>query len=181
MYKTRGQGLETRKLIAVSITILFLASLVAGSWSVIRPQADGRSDLNADTVDGKHAWDLGGEQNLSQVLERGDSAGSYNLNMSGNVIQEIGGLQNCGINEFVAGNGQCTTDSFAADTDNQDLQDVLSQGNSAGSRDINLTGQEIIDTSGSITLGGGNVEIPNGNLNVNNNNVSAVECLGDEC
>lgn len=40
---------------------LALSSSVAGGWSLWRPQKKGVSDINADTVDGKNASELGGK------------------------------------------------------------------------------------------------------------------------
>ncbi|MFB6208715.1 MAG: hypothetical protein ABEJ56_01100, partial [Candidatus Nanohaloarchaea archaeon] len=125
-----------------------------------------------------------GAQNLSDVLEQGNSAGSYNIDVNGNALKDVGALYDdsntqCGSDEFLNGKGSCKTDSFAADTDDQDLEDVLAQYNDAGAYDINLSGSEIQDTDGAITLGGGNVDIPDGDLDMTENNITNIDSLLD--
>ncbi|MFB6209838.1 MAG: hypothetical protein ABEJ56_06930, partial [Candidatus Nanohaloarchaea archaeon] len=84
-------------------------------------------------------------QNLSEVLELSNSAGSYDIDLNGNSLRDVGGVYDdsntqCGSDEFLAGDGDCEPDSFASDTDNQDLEDVLAQYNDAGAYNINLSG-----------------------------------------
>ncbi|WP_414836479.1 hypothetical protein [Candidatus Nanohalococcus occultus] len=124
--------------------------------------------------------DGGGAGNVT--LETGD------LEMGGNRITNIGGLQNCGSNEFVNGNGNCEEDTDT-DTDNQDLSEVLAQGNTAvydinmNSRDINTGGtlNALSIYGGSTEIarfdGGGAVTIPNGNLNMNSSSVTSLDQL----
>ena len=73
--------------------------------------------------------------------EGGFSVENGNLDMNNNDINNIGGLQNCGSDEYVGGDGNCKTDTDT-DTDNQDLADVLSNGNTAD-RSINMNGNNI--------------------------------------
>ena len=61
-----------------------------------------------------------------------------NLDVSG---QFSTGSTNCGTNEYIGGDGGCKTDSTG--TDDQTLSEVLSQGNSAGSSNIDLNSNNI--------------------------------------
>lgn len=143
------------KLASLILALSISSSLAASQWSILQPQSEGKSGVNADTVDGMDAADLGGLQNLSEVMEQGNSVGSFNLDMNNNDIDNIGGIQSCGPDQFINGNGNCVEDSFAPDTDNQNLQEVLAQGNSAGSYAINISGNSIVDAETIIGEDGG--------------------------
>ncbi|MFB6145704.1 MAG: hypothetical protein ABEJ99_04340, partial [Candidatus Nanohaloarchaea archaeon] len=73
--------------------------------------------------------DVGIDANLSMT---GD------IDLGGNSLKNIGGLQNCGSNEFVNGNGNCVADSNSndgtdSDTDSEDqLLGYTSDGTSSG-------------------------------------------------
>ncbi|MFB6209170.1 MAG: hypothetical protein ABEJ56_03455 [Candidatus Nanohaloarchaea archaeon] len=170
-------------LILLGMTVLYSVS-VSAEPQVVRPNTEGTSEIDADTVDGQDASQLGGNQNLSEVLGEANKAGTHDINLTGNAIRDVSALYDdsntqCGSDEFLNGQGSCTTDSFATDTDNQNLEDVLAQYNDAGAYNINLSGSEIQDTDGAITLGGGNVEIPDGKLKISNwNNASGLNATG---
>ncbi|WP_347721644.1 hypothetical protein [Candidatus Nanohalococcus occultus] len=96
------------------------------------------------------------------------------LDMGGNNITDIGGLQDCGANEFINGNGECEIDTDT-DTDNQDLADVLSQGNSAGSNNIDLNSQDITNVNDIFVEN--NIEMTSENTNENSIDFSASRFL----
>ncbi|MFB6245396.1 MAG: hypothetical protein ABEJ03_03555, partial [Candidatus Nanohaloarchaea archaeon] len=118
----------------------------------------------------------GSVQSTLEVQEQGAvEIPNGNLNVEGsgrfNSLRGDSSGNKCGVNEFLNGNGNCQKDSNT-DTDNQDLSDVLAQGERTGNQDIDLDGAELIDREGSITLGGGNVEVPGGNLDVSGNDIN---------
>ncbi|MFB6245518.1 MAG: hypothetical protein ABEJ03_04190 [Candidatus Nanohaloarchaea archaeon] len=118
-------------------------------------------------LEGSASGGGGGSQNLSEVLENGNSTLGRGIDMDGGNITDIGGLQDCGQDEFVNGNGSCEVDTNT-DTDNQNLQDVLVQGNATGGRDIDLDGGNLTDsTASNVTIGKslkvyGNIWAPEG-------------------
>ncbi len=141
--------------------------------------------------------------NLSQVLRGGNEAGEFDILLNDNNLEEVNALnpgesQNItvGVGLELRNNtirnlseptqpGQAATKQYVDTTedtiiqDNQDLKDVLGQGRSAGSFDINLTGQEIIDTSGPLTLRG-ETEVAGGNLSLNDNNITQVNRINGQ-
>lgn len=132
------------------------ALLLASSASAI--------DINSST-----ALQYYGNGDLDFEVERNGRVQipNGNLDVGGNEINDIGGLQSCGPNEFVNGNGNCETDT---DTDTTLTEDETEQfifdtgDNDQGN--LGLNGNEIVDTQGSVTLGGGNVDVPDGSLAV---------------
>ncbi|WEL19810.1 Trimeric autotransporter adhesin [Candidatus Nanohalococcus occultus] len=160
--------------------------------SIVGPK-NGDTDLNLRTQgDGTHVVSVEDGSTAGNIDIMRFNEGTQevdvpngNLDLNGNSLMDIGGLQNCGANEFVNGNGNCVTDT---DTDTQDLANVLSQGNSAGSNNIDLNENQlrnvdsIQDGSGIDTIrldGSNNIVVPNGQINVNNQGEAAVFGTGD--
>lgn len=85
---------------------------------------------------------------LSSVLSRNNDGG-------GTIISNIGTPSD---SSDAATKGYVDTNDDTI-SDDQNLDQVLTQGN-------DMNGQEIVDTAGSITLGGGNVNIPDGQLSL---------------
>ncbi|WP_414836485.1 hypothetical protein [Candidatus Nanohalococcus occultus] len=96
-----------------------------------------------------------------------------NIDIQGNTLEGVGNLVDetgtaCGANEFINGNGQCEVDT---DTDTTNTEDEIEQAifdtgdNDQGN--LGLNGNEIVDTQGSVTLGGGDVDIPDGDFYLN--------------
>ncbi|NMJ76758.1 hypothetical protein GLU01_01685, partial [Nanohaloarchaea archaeon] len=125
----------------------------------------GNNITEVNRINGQLVQDLG-TSNLTEVLNEANKAGNNNINMSGNRITNLSDPTNP--QDAATKNYVDTTDNTIQD--DQALGDVLNLGNTA-TRDINLSGQEIEDTSGSITLSG-NVDIPSGNLSLNNNDIT---------
>jgi hypothetical protein len=103
---------------------------------------------------------------------------SGDLDMDGDDIRNVGN-----ITEFfnnACGENQAVKDVYANGTficgqAGGGLPTVLSINNTAD-RDINLSGQEIIDTSGTLTLRG-ETEVAGGNLSLNNNNIDNIASI----
>jgi hypothetical protein len=98
------------------------------------PGQDGQEAAAQGTILGQGTGNSGdgavkvlrGTQTINgRTVVTSDDAGNIdlkgNLNLNANQINNIGGLQNCGNNEFINGNGDCTADSFESNTDTQDL------------------------------------------------------------
>ncbi|WP_414836480.1 beta strand repeat-containing protein [Candidatus Nanohalococcus occultus] len=114
-------------------------NIVAGTGGThVRLDESGGFDVSVDESTGTgnaKSEGVGFAVNGGQVEIRDGS-----LELNNNNINGIGGLQNCGSNEFVNGNGNCEVDTDTDTTvaDDQTLSEVLSQGNSAGSNNIDL-------------------------------------------
>ncbi|QGA80322.1 hypothetical protein [Candidatus Nanohalobium constans] len=95
------------------------------------------------------------EKQLAFIQKSGTVTGvaikAGDLDLEGNSINNIGGLQNCGADEFVNGNGNCVKDSDTSSS--QNLQQTLSNGNSAGTNNIDLNGQSLTSSNGEICAG----------------------------
>jgi hypothetical protein len=113
--KKYGISLNGTKLLVGLVSILFLIGLGAST------------DLN----------------NIETITPYGsnpiDITGTVDMN--GNAINSIGGLQNCGTDQFIAGDGTCTTDSVDPDTVIQDDQQLSISGHTIS-----------LDNGGSVTV-----------------------------
>jgi len=91
-----------------------------------------------------------------------------NLDAETNRITNVPAPQTGGdaVNRTYVQNYSDTNDDTIAD--DQDLKDVLSRGNRAGSNNIDLDGNQLVDGTGSTTLGG-NVDVQGGKLGVGTN------------
>ncbi|MFB6294720.1 MAG: hypothetical protein ABEI97_03090, partial [Candidatus Nanohaloarchaea archaeon] len=69
----------------VAALVLF-AGVAAGAFGPLQHKSSGKSAINADKLDGHDASDLLTPNNLSQVLDEGNTAGSHNLDMNGQAI-----------------------------------------------------------------------------------------------
>ncbi|MCJ7450368.1 MAG: hypothetical protein MUP58_01365, partial [Candidatus Nanohaloarchaeota archaeon QJJ-9] len=59
-----------------------------------------------------------------------------NVSLNGNYIQDLGGIADCGPNQYITGDGSCRYDQDTSTPDNQTLSEVLDEGNSAESSRI---------------------------------------------
>jgi hypothetical protein len=130
------------------------------------------NDINqVNRINGQLVQDLG-TSNLTEVLDEGNTA-STSIDMTGNKIRDLSDPTNP--QDAATKNYVDTTDNTIQD--DQTLGDVLNLGNTA-TRDIDLSGQEIEDTSGSITLSG-NIEIPSGNVGIRSGDLSVSGSLDE--
>lgn len=106
---------------------------------------------------------------------------SSNLNAGNNTISDVGPAED----PFDAVNKSYVDQNDDTVSDDQNLEDVLSRGNSPGNFNINLTGQPILtggkqavirsnvsDRNITVFEDNGNVKIPNGNLDLRGNNIT---------
>ena len=97
------------------------------------------------------------------------------LDLKDGDISNIGGLQSCGDNQYVDGLGNCQTDD--AGTDNQNLADVLSEGNFTDGNNIVVNGSSKIDMTGNSieNVGTDDIDIGDGEGNIDMNNASLLD------
>ena len=83
-------------------------------------------------------WD----SNVTRIKGKPVRIVSGDLDLNNNNIDRIGGLQGCGPNQYVNGDGDCQTDDSG--TDNQGIDSVLDNGNTVsagGTNNIDMNGQ----------------------------------------
>ncbi len=105
---------------------------------------DSTIEINSDALRVKSGGIGNNELDNTADFEVGSlNVTSGNLNLSFNDLVGVGGTQ-CGSNQFIDGNGNCVTDSDTANTDNQNLKEVLVQGNVANDT-IDMDTNDITD------------------------------------
>lgn len=126
---------------------------VAGTECLSGEYIDGEGNCISDQT-------ISDDQNLSEVLSLGNSAGNENINMNSNAIKNVAGIG--------ASEGYSTHSLTTPDLSSGQWQ-VLDEFN----------GQDIIRFKN-----GGNVEVPNGDIDTNGNDITSSGgrmCIGENC
>ncbi|PSG98917.1 MAG: hypothetical protein BRC29_02190 [Nanohaloarchaea archaeon SW_7_43_1] len=156
-----------------TVTSLFLD--ISGDAMSGQINMQGNPVTNVETIDMNQSGQIQTDSTNAVSIDSNQNVEISNgdLNLGDNQLTNVGGTD-CDADETLLGDGSCGTTGG-------NLSETLKAGNEAGNTDINLTGQQILDTTGSVTLGGGNVDIPDGELDVGSpsNTGSVLDVGGD--